>query len=244
MNVITDTLRQLVRRKLWPVALLLVGGAGRRAADAGQGARAARRHRARRERGEQDEGLPATFVSVAEDGEVTERRRVLGADEGPVRAGPAAQEVQEGQEGRGATEEPQPEATEAPQAAGTAGGGAPASEPPVSDAAGARSRPYPQYSIKVRFGKTDGELETKTLERLDGPAVGRGARCSSTAASRTAARSRSSSSPATVDRPGRRQVRADAGGLPDAQAARRRDRVPRRSRAPARTPTPSTSSTS
>ena len=50
-------------------------------------------------------------------------------------------------------------------------------------------------------------------------------RCSSTAASRTAARSRSSSSPARR-RPGRRHLRADAGGLPVPQAACRRDRVP------------------
>ena len=101
---------------------------------------------------------------MTEDGEVTERRRVLGAKKDPFEPAPV-KKSKKAKQAEAKTEEPQPEATEAPQAAGTAGGGATAPEPPVSEPP-APKKTYPQYSIKVRFGKTDGELETKTVERL------------------------------------------------------------------------------
>ena len=84
MNVITDTLRQLVRRKLWPVALLLVGAlvavplvlAKEPEADpvARRGATP-----------EEGRALPATFVAAADEADraTTKRRRVLGAAKDP-----------------------------------------------------------------------------------------------------------------------------------------------------------------
>jgi len=176
MNLITDTLRGLVQRKLWPVALLLVAAlvaVPLMLAKDPESTVAPAPHAAK------EEGLPATFVSVAEDGEVTERRRVLGAKKDPFEPVPlskklkaarkkAAEAAKAATEKADKTENEKPASASTPKSGGAAPGGAgttTGAEPPVSDAP-APKKTYPLYSIKVRFGKTDGELKTKTIERL------------------------------------------------------------------------------
>src|SRR3712207_621560 len=71
MNVITDTLRQIVRRKLWPVALVLLG-----ALAAVPLVLAKEPEPLSMSTGPKKvEGIPATFVSANEPTDETERRR-------------------------------------------------------------------------------------------------------------------------------------------------------------------------
>ena len=99
MNVITDTCARLVRRKLWPVALLLVAALVAvplvLAKEPEPVAAAPTAHAAKAE------GLPATFVSAAdgraEDGRAPPR---AGRAQGPVRAGRRCRRPSE-EEGRG-----------------------------------------------------------------------------------------------------------------------------------------------
>src|SRR3954452_3153907 len=79
MNVITDTLRQLVRRKLWPLALVLVGALAavplvlaKQPEPPPPGPAA-----------DKIESTPETFVSAQQPTDVPGRRRVLGAQKDP-----------------------------------------------------------------------------------------------------------------------------------------------------------------
>jgi hypothetical protein len=172
MNLITDPFRSLVRKKLWPVALLLV------AALVAMPFLLAKQPEApitAASPAKKEDGLPATFVSVAEDGEVTERRRVLGEAKDPFapaeldKKSKAAVEKAKAKEQK-AKDDAKADAAAAPtggeaKTGGATGGGETTAEPPASDAP-APAKTYPQYSIKVRFGPVDGDQKTKTVERL------------------------------------------------------------------------------
>jgi hypothetical protein len=175
MNLITDTWRGLVRRKLWPVALLLVGALVAvpllLSEEPAPLASAAPANAVRK-----DEGLPATFVSTAEPTEDSPRRRVLGESKDPFAPAPLPKKVMEAR--KKAAAEAKKAAAEAKKVAAKAenpSGGSPSGDapsgggsvgvPPVS-AAPTPAPTYPRYSIEVRFGKTDGEKSTKTLERM------------------------------------------------------------------------------
>src|SRR3954468_20774866 len=94
MNTITEPLRALVRRKLWPVALLLVGALvavpvllSKQPEDTSVAAVATAAPK--------DDGIAATFVSAADpadsadaDAAVTKRRRTLGAEKEPFEPAP------------------------------------------------------------------------------------------------------------------------------------------------------------
>jgi hypothetical protein len=171
MNLITEPFRGLVRKKLWPVALLLVAAL---VAVPFTLAKEPEVPIASSQPVAKEEGLPATFVAVAEDGEVTERRRVLGTAKDPFAPAPLSKKTKAAiakakakakAELEGAKSGAKSDAgAEAPKSGGGATGGG-ATEPPVS-APPPPAKTYALYSIKVRFGPVDGELETKTVERL------------------------------------------------------------------------------
>jgi hypothetical protein len=172
MNLITDPLRQLVRRKLWPVALLLVGGlVAVPVLLAKQPEPSVATSPVRMEK---TEGVPATFVSVAEDGEVTERRRVLCQTKDPFepRTLPKKKKAKTAKADPTATATAAPEdrpAETTPSTGGGGGGGTvPTTEPPVSATPTAEPKPkVPANSVNVRFGTSDAEeLESQTLERM------------------------------------------------------------------------------
>lgn len=166
MNVITDTLRQIVRRKLWPVALLLVAAlvavplllAKQPEADTVSQAANAKTV----------EPLPATFVSAetADAAETAKRRRVLGAVKDPFEPDelPKVKKAK-----KTATEDETkpvtPTTDETPASDGSGG-----ATPPVSAAPTATPAPtvtIPAFSVKVRFGTTEAEdLSESTIERL------------------------------------------------------------------------------
>jgi hypothetical protein len=170
MNVITDNLRQIVRRKLWPVALVLLGALAavplvlaKEPETAPVAANTAK-----------VESIPATFVTATQPTEETQRRRVLGGIKDPFEPAPLPKSKKKKKKAKASdTATPTAAPTQAPTAdRGTpdvgSSGGATTPTPPVSP--GPPSTPtttVPAYSIKVRFGTTEaGDPQEKTVERL------------------------------------------------------------------------------
>jgi hypothetical protein len=167
MNLITDTWHGLVQRKLWPVALLLVAALvavplvlAKEPEPLPPMASAAQASK--------DQGLPVTYVSeVGEDGEAVVRRRVLGVAKDPFepKALPKKKKAKAKAKAKAtATPTAEPDSSAAGGGTPDAGSG---TTPPVSP--GPTATPtvtIPAFSIKVRFGRTDGELGTGTFERL------------------------------------------------------------------------------
>jgi len=169
MNLITDTFRGLVQRKLWPVALLLVGAlvavpvvltkAPVTAPPASSGAK-------------KTEAIPATFVSAAEESEDTERRRVLGEIKDPFEPAPLPKVKKKKSAEKTDAKKPAEKASsskggETKTGGDPSGGASGGTVPPVAPAP-TPTATVPQYSIKVRFGAVaeTGSLEAKTVERL------------------------------------------------------------------------------
>jgi hypothetical protein len=166
MNVITDSLRQLVQRKLWPVALLLIAALVAvpmllskepAIAPAAPAAKV-------------QEGLPATFVSAADQAatEGVEPHRVLGELKDPFE--PAALPKAKKKKKAKAAKKPAAESPATTPGDATADTPAGGSAPPVAPEPTATPTPTaPLYSIKVRFGTVEeagGELPAKTVTRL------------------------------------------------------------------------------
>jgi hypothetical protein len=165
MNVISDTFRQLVKRKLWPVALLLV------AALVAVPMTLAKQPEppAATVAPKGEEGMTATFVTAATDDEATsKRRRVLGADKDPFEPAPLPKAKKSKKKTKAdATATPTPDT---PADSGTDSGSGGAATPPAGAEPTATPAPtvtVPAYSVKVRFGSTEGDaLATSTIERL------------------------------------------------------------------------------
>jgi hypothetical protein len=176
MNLITDTWRGLVRRKLWPVALLLVGALVAvpltlaktpevEPAPANVAAAVA------------DEGMVASYVTSATDEEATEeesgkRRRTLGDSKDPFEPAPLPKKKKAKK--KASTSSAPEEETTSKEPAPSSGGGAsaPTTSAPVATATPtATPKPAPLNSIRVRFSKvTDEESETpksQLVERLE-----------------------------------------------------------------------------
>jgi hypothetical protein len=171
MNVITDTLRQLVQRKLWPVAVLLVAAMVAvpmvlakepPLAPAAPAAKA-------------QEGLPATFVSATDEAatEGAEPHRVLGELKDPFEPAALPKAKKKKKQAKASSAKTGSSATSGTTSGGaTSGTPAPTAPtaPPVAPAPTATPTPTaPLYSIKVRFGAVEeagGDPPTKTVERL------------------------------------------------------------------------------
>jgi hypothetical protein len=173
MNVLTQTWRQLVRRRLWPVALLLVAAlvavpvvlakpatpAPAAPADATAAAPVA---------------TPAqSYVKLASDDKPAKRRRVLGAQKDPFEPAPLPK-VKHHKHAKKTTAKAAATATPAPSdssgsgsVAGTGGASPVGGAVPVPTATPAPVKHVPANSVDVRFGKTDGALTRSTLAYLD-----------------------------------------------------------------------------
>ncbi|MBE2316616.1 hypothetical protein DVA67_011560 [Solirubrobacter sp. CPCC 204708] len=183
MNLITDTWRGLVRRKLWPVALLLVGALVAvpmflakepEVTPAPANAQA------------QVEGLPATYVTAAtedsalEEDATSKRHRALGAEKDPFEPAPLpkAKKKKTKKATKTSTAKTEPAATETDSAktepstgSGDAGGGASEPSAPVATPTPtATPTPAPDNSVRVRFTRveetTADELPAVTVEEL------------------------------------------------------------------------------
>ena len=98
MNVITDTWRGLVARKLWPVALLLVAALVAVPLTLAKEPESAPVVAANATKPQ--EGLPETFVSAADVSAAGERRRVLGGKKDPFEPAALPKVTRSEEEGR------------------------------------------------------------------------------------------------------------------------------------------------
>jgi hypothetical protein len=185
MNAILEPFKALWRRKLWPVAVLLVAAlvavpmvlAKQPVAEPAPANAAAG-----------DDGLPATFVAAADPAADGARRRVLGESKDPFTPAELSKRARAARKKAArekvAAEHPKTTgkspaksspsssgshavpATPVPSFGSGAGAGAVIPTEPPASAAPAPAPTYPLYSIKVRFGRVDDDLATKTVERL------------------------------------------------------------------------------
>jgi hypothetical protein len=183
MSFVTDTWRQLVRRRLWPVALLLLAALAAvpfllakdpepaavpavptGAAAAGSTTLA------------KDSGDPIVSVAAAAGAEGSPRRRVLGSNKDPFEPAPA-KKVKKASVTADSTATP--DATQAPS---STGGGSSASGGSSTPSTGTTTSPvatptptpapkkktYPLYSLTVRFGDSSNGNPTRShVTRLD-----------------------------------------------------------------------------
>jgi hypothetical protein len=169
MNAITDPFRALVRRKLWPVAVLLLAALVAvpvlLAKEPVSASVPAPHTKA-------EDGMPATFVSV-EDAADAKRRLVLGESKDPF-APRKLTKAEKSKRAKAAKKLAQQMDTtadkshdEATKDAAESGEGGSTGGPVVAPTPTPTPAPsYPLYSVKVSFGKVDGSQSTKTIERL------------------------------------------------------------------------------
>jgi hypothetical protein len=177
MNPIAETWRQLVRRRLWPVAVLLLAGlvavpmvlAKEPAPVAPPPPPPVEETTAAEAAATGD-----PVVALAEQAGETRRRRVLGERKDPF--APAAVPKPEGGEDQPAVSDQQPAARADEPAADEPSGGAPSAGtpsapapvlPPAETPAEPKKKTYPPDSLIVRFGDATGDLERVTLAKLE-----------------------------------------------------------------------------
>jgi hypothetical protein len=171
MNILTDTWRGLVRRRLWPVALLLIAALA-----------AVPHFLAKQPEPAPAPALPAavtgaaaatpapTLVSVSDDPQGGRRRYVLGARKDPFEPAPLPK-VKKAKKKKAATATKKPTTgaeagTGTGTGSGSGGGTPPPSTPPVATPTPAPSKPtYPANSLQVNFGAISGTLTKRTLEK-------------------------------------------------------------------------------
>ena len=175
MNVVTNTWRQLVRRRLWPVALLLVAALGAipvllsrepapvpaPADPAGMSA-------------DPGDTLAEPVVAKVSAEDRDRRRRVLGARKDPFEPAPVPKAKKPKAQAAGTVGgEPQADGPTGgvvpPPIAPSYGGGVTPptlSVPTGSPAAGPKRRAHPAGSVIVRFGDAAGSLGRKLVRKL------------------------------------------------------------------------------
>jgi Mrp family chromosome partitioning ATPase len=168
MNVFANTWRQLVRRRLWPVAALLLAGVVAVPfvlAKDPEPVVAPPPPPQEETTAAEEAATGDPLVALTEQGSTeTRRRRVLGARKDPFEPAPApkAKKSQEQEQGEQAPKEP-----EAPS---DPSGGAPAdpgpSDPPVPAVPAPKKKTYPPDSLIVRFGDATTDLQRMTLTKL------------------------------------------------------------------------------
>ncbi|HEY7074568.1 MAG TPA: hypothetical protein VH418_04340 [Solirubrobacteraceae bacterium] len=161
MNVLTDTFRGLIRRRLWPLAVLLLAALAAvpmllakdpapapAPATPVTGAAAAA------------PSAQTALVSAGDDAQAGRRRYVLGAKKDPFAPAPLPKAKKHRKQKTAAAA-----ATPAPsEGSGSASGGTPpASSAPVPVPAPAAPS-YPANSLTVRFGSTSGTPTERTLQ--------------------------------------------------------------------------------
>lgn len=170
MSPLTDIWRQLVRRRLWPVALLLVAAIAAVPAvlvkDPEVGVDAATSPAAANSA--DSELTEAPIVTASTDSSRVAGRKLLGKQRDvfkstakkPKAAKPAKQAEAEQQQ-----EKPTESSSDAPSSGGgTPSTGTPLPTTPATPAP--KPKTYAMYSLSVRFGSTDADLTKSTLPRM------------------------------------------------------------------------------
>ena len=234
MSVLTDIWRQLVRRRLWPVALLLVAAIA-----------AVPLLLAKEPEPTVDASVPpapataaaselveAPIVTASEEGSRVKGRKVLGKQRDIFKSTAKKPKAAKAAEPTGGDEEPaQEKPAESPaEQPSTGGGGSPATSAPTAPATPApKPKTYPANSLSVRFGSADSDLAKSTLPKTEGAAVGRAA-AAHLHGPAEGRQDRSVPARRSASAQRRRRVPPDARELRDDPSAGRRDRVLRRGR--------------
>jgi len=176
MSLITDTWRQLVRRRLWPVALGLLAALAavpvvlaREPEVVGGGASNAKAQAV-------TAGAEVTdpVVALAGDSPKDERRRVLGESKDPFTPAPShkskkSAKAAQDKPAAGTESSPADSSGGAVDGSGGSSGGGDSVEPvfelPDLDDPDTPEVTYPRYSVSVRFGGGDEEPQEDVIER-------------------------------------------------------------------------------
>ena len=168
MNAIKTTWHELLRRRLWPVALLLIAAlvaVPMVLAKSPEPVPPAPVQQAKKD------DISSTYVALADTAETTKRRRVLGSEKDPFepKALPKAKKAKKAKQADGGappTATPEgPTTYSGASSGGSPGGSAPTAPPSAAPAAPTET--VPAYSIKVRFGTTESsDLAEKRVERM------------------------------------------------------------------------------
>jgi hypothetical protein len=176
MNVLAAPFRQLIERRLWPVALLLVAALAAvpvlLAKDASSDAPVPTPLAS----AEADAGTTTTLVTASDPAQADEVRKVLGARKDPFRpdriakaaatatATPAASGSGSGSSGSSTT---------TPTGSGSTGGGATTPTTPVVTTPATPKKTYDTYSLEVAFGDSSSPaLNHREVKRLTGLPAG------------------------------------------------------------------------
>jgi hypothetical protein len=170
VNLIADTWRQLVRRRLWPLAVLLLAAlvavpvllAKDPAPVVPPPALPAEKTTASEEAATGD-----PVVALASEEDRSRRRRVLGARQDPFEPAPTPAPAEDEQ---APAEDPANEPPSDPSGGSVTppGTGTPTVPPPVEQPEKTKKKTYPPDSLIVRFGDaTSGTLARTTLEKLE-----------------------------------------------------------------------------
>src|SRR3954470_4528927 len=164
MKLVTDTWRQLVQRRLWPVALLLLGALVAVPFVLGKSSEPAAPASA------VPGGVTASaagadpIVSMVSDEDAAAKHRALGDRHNPFASSAPKHKVKTSKAKRTSDPVTPPEPSAPGDAPANGGGGI--SAPTAPSAPPAPTKTVPAYSIVVRFGASaDLELSRKTLER-------------------------------------------------------------------------------
>jgi|1186.fasta_scaffold237931_2 hypothetical protein len=164
MKLVTDTWRQLVQRRLWPVALLLLGALVAVPFVLGKSPEPAAPASA------VPGGVTASaagadpIVSMVSDEDAAAKHRALGDRHNPFASSAPKHKVKTSKAKRTSDPVTPPEPSAPGDAPANGGGGI--SAPTAPSAPPAPTKTVPAYSIVVRFGASaDLELSRKTLER-------------------------------------------------------------------------------
>jgi hypothetical protein len=168
MTFVTDTWRQLVQRRLWPLALVLIGALvavpvllAKHPEPAAPAPAAAATVKTTDTN---------SYVKLVSDdgGDTAKRKRVLGAQKDPFEPAPLPKVKKKKKKAKAvkaeATATPTPEASSDSGSSGTTD--TPVTTPVEPTVTPTPVKTAPKGSLKVRFGKVDGTKATSTLERL------------------------------------------------------------------------------
>jgi hypothetical protein len=165
MNVLTDTFRGLVRRRLWPVAVLLIAALAAvptLLSKAPEPAPVAPTAPVTGAAAPASAAAQTALVAAGDDAQSGHRRYVLGAKKDPFAPAPLPK-VKKHKASKAKAQTATAAATPAP-ATGPGSSGGSGSVPPISAAPAVPKPTYPAKSLTVRFGPTSGALTARTLE--------------------------------------------------------------------------------
>lgn len=175
MNLITDTWRGLVRRKLWPVALLLVAALVAVPLTLAKTPEVTVAPTPANAVASTDDGITATYVTSAAEEEATDeesgkRRRTLGKVKDPFEPAPLPKSKKKSTKKASSDASSEKDSTTTSDSGSTGGTTAP-TEPVATPEPTATPIPAPANSIRVRFSRTEetgSEVgEPRTVERLE-----------------------------------------------------------------------------